>query len=70
MRDIYLLVVPIQWILNIMRTIKFLIFKKLKKKYYKKNFQFVAVSGWLKKAENSNVLNQFKIKKIDNNIGH
>ena len=43
--------------------------KNLKKKYYKKNFQFVAVSGWLKKkAENSNVLNQFKIKKIDNNI--
>ena len=43
--------------------------KQLKKKYYKKHFQFVAVSEWLKKrAKNSSVLNEFNIIKIDNNI--
>lgn len=43
--------------------------KQLKKKYFKKNFQFVAVSEWLRKrAKNSSVLNEFNIIKIDNNI--
>jgi len=43
--------------------------QNFKKKNYNKNFQFVAVSDWLKKkAEKSNILNEFNIKKIDNNI--
>lgn len=43
--------------------------KNLKKKNYKKNFKFVAVSEWLKKkAEKSVVLEDRKIIKINNNI--
>lgn len=43
--------------------------QNFKKKNYNKNFQFVAVSNWLKnKAEKSFVLNKYNIKKIDNNI--
>jgi len=43
--------------------------QNFKKKNYNKNFQFVAVSNWLKnKAEKSFVLNKHDIKKIDNNI--
>ena len=43
--------------------------KKLKKKNYKKNFKFVAVSDWLKKrAERSIVLKDHNITKINNNI--
>ena len=38
------------------------------KKNYNKNFHFVAVSNWLKKAENSYILRDYDIKKIDNNI--
>ncbi len=45
------------------------IIQKYKKKTYNKNFQFIAVSNWLKKkAEKSNVLIEHSIKKIDNNI--
>ena len=45
------------------------IIQNFKKKIYNKNFQFVAVSNWLKnKAEKSNVLKEYDIKKIDNNI--
>ena len=40
-----------------------------KKKYYKKNFHFVAISDWLKnKAQNSNVLKEYKVERIYNNI--
>ena len=47
----------------------FIIQKKFKKKIYNKNFQFVAVSNWLKfRAEKSEVLKGYDIKKIDNNI--
>ncbi len=43
--------------------------QNFKRKNYNKNFQFVAVSNWLKnKAEKSFVLNKHDIKKIDNNI--
>ena len=43
--------------------------KNLKKKNYKKNFKFVAVSDWLKRrAEKSIVLKDHKIIKINNNI--
>ncbi len=43
--------------------------KNYKKKSYKGNFQFVAVSDWLKKkAKKSVVLNEHNILKIDNNI--
>ena len=43
--------------------------QKFKKKIYNKNFQFVAVSNWLKfRAEKSEVLKGYDIKKIDNNI--
>jgi glycosyltransferase involved in cell wall biosynthesis len=43
--------------------------QNFKKKNYNKNFQFVAVSNWLKnKAEKSFVLDKYNIKKIDNNI--
>ena len=43
--------------------------EKIKKKYYKKNFKFVAVSDWLKtKAEKSFVLKDHKVIKINNNI--
>ena len=43
--------------------------QNFKKKNYNKNFQFVAVSNWLKnKAEKSAVLKKYNIKKIDNNI--
>ena len=45
------------------------IIQNYKKKNYNKNFQFIAVSDWLKKkAEKSNVLIEHNIKKIDNNI--
>ena len=40
-----------------------------KKKNYKKNFHFVAISDWLKnKAQNSNVLKEYKVERIYNNI--
>ena len=43
--------------------------QNIKKKNYNKNFHFVAVSNWLKKkAENSYILRDYDIKKIDNNI--
>ena len=43
--------------------------QKFKKNIYNKNFQFVAVSNWLKvRAEKSKVLKGRDIKKIDNNI--
>ena len=43
--------------------------KNYKKKNYKKNFIFVAVSKWLKKeAERSSVLKNYNIMQIDNNI--
>ena len=43
--------------------------KIYKKKIYKKNFQFVALSKWLKvKAEKSGTINKSQIIKIDNNI--
>lgn len=45
------------------------IMQNIKKKNYNKNFHFVAVSNWLKKkAENSYILKDYDIKKIDNNI--
>lgn len=45
------------------------IMKNYKKKIYKKNIQFVAVSNWIKKeALNSSILKNAKIIKIDNNI--
>ncbi len=41
----------------------------IKKKIYKKNFKFVAISDWLKnKAKKSEVLKEYDIKKIYNNI--
>ena len=43
--------------------------KNYKKKIYNKNFQFVALSNWLKtKAEKSEIINNNQIIKIDNNI--
>ncbi len=43
--------------------------KKFKKKNYKKNFNFVAISDWLKdKAQESEVLREFNVKRIYNNI--
>lgn len=43
--------------------------KNYKKKIYNKNFQFVALSNWLKtKAEKSDIINKSQIIKIDNNI--
>lgn len=43
--------------------------KKIKKKIYKKNFHFVAISDWLKKkAQESDVLREFDVKRIYNNI--
>lgn len=45
------------------------ILKNYKKKIYKKNFQFIAVSNWLKfRAEKSTVMENHDIIKIDNNI--
>ena len=45
------------------------VLRNYKKKIYKKNIQFVAISNWLKlQAEESDVLSNFKIKKINNNI--
>jgi len=45
------------------------IIKNFKKKNYNKNFQFIAISDWLKaRAEESNVLKDYNIKKIYNNI--
>tara|TARA_X000000950_G_scaffold289310_1_gene411849 strand:+ start:31768 stop:32967 length:1200 start_codon:yes stop_codon:yes gene_type:complete len=43
--------------------------KAYKKKTYKKNIQFIAISNWLKlQAEKSNVLSNFEIQKIYNNV--
>ena len=43
--------------------------KKFKKSIYKKNFNFVAISDWLKdKAQESEVLKEFSVKRIYNNI--
>jgi len=43
--------------------------QNFKKKNYKKNFQFIAISNWLrKKAEKSNALKDYNIKTIYNNI--
>tara|TARA_Y100001935_G_C17273766_1_gene493471 strand:- start:8 stop:1216 length:1209 start_codon:yes stop_codon:yes gene_type:complete len=43
--------------------------KKFKKKVFKDNFQFIAVSNWIKdKAKNSIVLKNREVIKIDNNI--
>ena len=43
--------------------------KNFKKKNYKKNFHFVAVSDWLRnKAQKSSVLKEYDIKRIYNNI--
>ena len=40
-----------------------------KKRNYRKNFHFVAISDWLKnKAQNSNVLKEYKVERIYNNI--
>ena len=45
------------------------VIQKYKKKKYNKNFQFVAVSNWLKnKAKRSLILADYKVMKIDNNI--
>ena len=45
------------------------IIQNIKKKNYKKNFHFVAVSDWLKdKGQNSYVLENFNVKRIYNNI--
>jgi len=45
------------------------IIQNFKKKNYGKNFYFIAISDWLKnKAEKSNVLKNYKIKRIYNNI--
>ena len=45
------------------------IIKNYKKKNYNKNFQFIAISDWLKnKAQISSVLKHFKISRIYNNI--
>ena len=45
------------------------IIKNFKKKNYKNNIQFVAISEWLKsQAEKSSVLSNYEIKKIYNNI--
>ena len=43
--------------------------RKFKKSIYKKNFYFVAISDWLKdKAQESEVLKGFNVKRIYNNI--
>jgi len=43
--------------------------QNVKKNNYNKNFQFVAISDWLKnEAEKSHVLKEFNIKRIYNNI--
>ncbi len=45
------------------------IIRKRKKNNYNKNFHFVAVSNWLKnEAKKSDVLKDYNITKIDNNI--
>jgi len=45
------------------------IIKNYKKKNYNKNFQFIAISNWLKnEAKKSDVLNKYDIKRIYNNI--
>ena len=45
------------------------IIRNYKKKIYNKNFQFIAISEWLKnKAQKSSVLQNYKIKRIYNNI--
>tara|TARA_Y100000741_G_scaffold296057_1_gene236729 strand:- start:557 stop:1759 length:1203 start_codon:yes stop_codon:yes gene_type:complete len=45
------------------------IVRNMKKNCYNNNFNFVAVSEWLKNhAEKSDVLKNYKIRKIDNNI--
>ena len=43
--------------------------RKFKKSIYKKNFNFVAISDWLKdKAQESEALKEFNVKRIYNNI--
>lgn len=45
------------------------IIQKFKKKIFTKNIQFIAISDWLKdKAKKSNVLKDYNIKRIYNNI--
>lgn len=45
------------------------IIKNFKKKSYKKSFYFIAISDWLKnKAKKSNVLKEYDVKRIYNNI--
>ena len=45
------------------------IIKNYKKKIYNNNFQFIAISDWLKnKAQTSTVLRNFKVNRIYNNI--
>jgi glycosyltransferase involved in cell wall biosynthesis len=45
------------------------IIRNYKRKIYNKNFQFIAISEWLKnKAQNSSVLQNYKVKRIYNNI--
>ncbi len=45
------------------------IIQNYKKKNYKKNFQFITISDWLKdKAKSSEVLKEFNVKRIYNNI--
>ena len=45
------------------------IIQAFKKRNYTKNFHFVAISDWLKnKAQNSNVLKEYKVERIYNNI--
>ena len=45
------------------------IIRNYKRKIYNKNFQFIAISEWLKnKAQKSSVLQNYKIKRIYNNI--
>ena len=45
------------------------IIQSYKKKNYKKDFRFITISDWLKdKAKNSEVLKEFNVKRIYNNI--
>ena len=45
------------------------IIRNYKRKIYNKNFQFIAISEWLKnKAQKSSVLQNYKVKRIYNNI--
>ena len=59
-----------QWILrNMKKPIFPRILKNYKMRNYNENFNFIAVSDWLKKeAQRSYVLKKFNINQIDNNI--